>query len=106
MRRTIARRTCCHICEKSFAPEYPICGSAIIVISPIDTAVQRIQIVTFYIPIEFYNLSGYADFIIKEIATVYDGHVDVLPITKEKYILFVKHIQNTTEKESRNCIKL
>ena len=35
--------TRCHICEKPFAPE---CESAIIVISPVDTAVQRIQIVT------------------------------------------------------------
>ena len=54
----------------------------------VDTAVQRIQIVTyknsFDIPIVFHNLSGYdAHFIIKETATAYEGHVDVLPITKE-----------------------
>ena len=43
---------------------------------------------SFYIPIVFHNLSGYdAHFIIKEIATAYDGHVDVLPITKEKYFI-------------------
>jgi len=35
----------------------------------------------------FHNLSGYnAHFIIKKIATVYEGQVDLLPITKEKYI--------------------
>jgi len=60
---------------------------------------------SFYIQIVFHNLSGYdAHFIIEEIATAYDGHV--LPITKEKYILFTKHVQDITEKESRNCVKL
>jgi len=44
--------------------------------------------------------------LIKEIATAYDEHVNVLSITKEKYISFTKHVQDTTEKKSRNCIKL
>ncbi|KAG5319818.1 SETMR methyltransferase, partial [Pseudoatta argentina] len=40
---------------------------------------------SFYIPIVFHN-SGYdAHFVIKEIATAFEGHVDILPITKEKY---------------------
>jgi len=52
----------------------------------------------FYIPIVFHNLSGYdAHFIIKEIATAYEGHVDVLPITKEKYISFTKHVDSTKD---------
>jgi len=85
----------CHICEKSFAPD--------------DTRVRdhchltgRYRGAThsncnlnyknsFHIPIVFLNLSGY-DFIIKEIATAYDGHVDVLPITKEK----IFHSLNTS----------
>jgi len=37
-----------------------------------------------------------AHFIIKEIA--YDGHVDVLSITKENYILFTKHVKETVER--------
>ena len=65
---------------------------------------------TLYIPIVFHNLSGYdAHFIIKEIATAYEGHVDVLPITKEKYI-FTKHVDSTKDKtennSQRNCVKL
>jgi len=56
---------------------------------------------SFYIPIVFHNLSDYAHFIIKEIA-VYDGHVDVLRITKEKYILFTKHVDSTKNKNEKN----
>ena len=32
------------------------------------------------------------DFIIKDIATVYEGRVDLLLIIKEKYISFTKHV--------------
>ncbi|KYN09824.1 hypothetical protein ALC57_18077 [Trachymyrmex cornetzi] len=65
---------------------------------------------SLYIPIVFHNLSGYdAHIIIKEIATVYEGQVDVLPITKEKYISFTKHVDRTKDKNEnfqKNCIKL
>ncbi|KYM84281.1 hypothetical protein ALC53_05374 [Atta colombica] len=58
---------------------------------------------SFYIPMVFHNLSGYdAHFIIKEIATAYDGHVDVLPITKKKYISFTKHVDSTKDKNEKN----
>ena len=43
-------------------------------------------------------------YLIKEIATACDGHVDVLPITKEKFISFTK---DKTEKNfQKNGIKL
>ncbi|KYN14452.1 hypothetical protein ALC57_13339 [Trachymyrmex cornetzi] len=66
---------------------------------------------SLYIPVVFHNLSGYdAHFIIKEIATAYDGQVDVLPITKEKYISFTKHVDSTKDKNTnhfqKNCVKL
>jgi len=66
---------------------------------------------SFYIPVIFHNLSGYGThFIIKEIATAYDGHVDVLPITKEKYISFTKHVDSTKDENEKNfqknCVKL
>ncbi|KAG5317166.1 TCB1 transposase, partial [Pseudoatta argentina] len=81
-------------------------GSAIIV-SPVNIVIQRLQTAILIIKIIFHNLSSYdAHFIIKEIAT-YEGHIDVLSITKEKYILFTKHVQDTAERaDSRKCIKL
>ena len=60
---------------------------------------------SFYILIVFHNLSGYdAHFIIKEIATTCDEHVDVLPITKEKCISFTKH-DSTKDKTEKNFQK-
>ncbi|XP_070169344.1 uncharacterized protein [Polyergus mexicanus] len=56
----------------------------------------------------FHNLSGYdSHFIIKEIATAFEDSVNVLPITKEKYISFTKHVKDTVEKSDwRRDIKL
>ncbi|XP_043468808.1 DNA polymerase-like [Leptopilina heterotoma] len=44
------------------------------------------------IPVVFHNLSGYdAHFIIEAIANEFEGKIDLLSITKEKYISFTKH---------------
>jgi len=54
----------------------------------------------------FHNLSGYdAHFIIKEIATAYEEQVDLLPITKEKYMSFTKNIKITID-DQKIYIKL
>nr|CAI5823717.1 unnamed protein product [Callosobruchus analis] len=48
------------------------------------------------IPVVLYNLSGYdAHFIIKDIALGMNGRVDLLPITKERYIAFTKNISDS-----------
>ena len=53
----------------------------------------------YVIPIVFHNLSGYdAHFIIKEIATAFEGGIDLLPINKERYISFTKRVAKTGER--------
>ncbi|KYQ48649.1 Uncharacterized protein F54H12.2 [Trachymyrmex zeteki] len=99
--------TRCHICEKPFALEdtrvRDHCHLTGKHRGPAHSNCNLNYKNSFYIPIVFHNLSGYdAHFIIKEIAIAYEGQVDVLPITKEKYISFTKHVHNTKEKESRN----
>jgi len=98
--------THCHICEKPFAPD--------------DTRVRDHCYLTgrfrgsahsncnlsykdsHYIPVVFYNLSGYdAHFIIKEIAAAYDGRVELLPITKEKYISSTKNVKSTEDERKK-----
>ena len=50
------------------------------------------------IPVIFHNLTGYdAHFIINDVANAYPGRVDLLPLTKEAYISFTKHVLDTMD---------
>ncbi|KYN29139.1 hypothetical protein ALC57_01430 [Trachymyrmex cornetzi] len=79
-----------HICEKPFTPDdtrvRDHCHLTGRYGGPAHSNCNLNYKNSMYIPVVFHNLSGYdAHFIIKEIATAYDGNVDVLPITKENY---------------------
>ncbi|KAB0790845.1 hypothetical protein PPYR_14921, partial [Photinus pyralis] len=92
----------CHICEQSFKsgqkkvrdhnhliPENNFRGAAC---EGCNVNYQD----THTIPVVFHNLSGYdAHFVVADIATRMDGKIDLLPITKEKYISFTKHIDES-----------
>ncbi|XP_024868109.1 uncharacterized protein LOC112452227, partial [Temnothorax curvispinosus] len=104
--------TQCHVCEKPFAPDdtrvrdhYHLTGRYR---GPAHSTCNLNYKDSHFIPVIFHNLSGYdAHFIIKEIATAFEGKIDVLPITKEKYISFTKHVKDTTKRsDSQNNIKL
>jgi len=103
--------THCHVCEQPFAPDdkrvRDHCHLTGRYRGPAHSNCNLNYKDSHYIPVVFHNLSGYdAHFIIKEIATAYEGQVDLLPITKEKYISFTKNVKSTENKDKRTCIKL
>ncbi|KYM93653.1 hypothetical protein ALC62_15744 [Cyphomyrmex costatus] len=102
--------THCHVCEKPFAKDdkraRDHCHLTGRYRGPAHSNCNLNYKDSRCIPVVFHNLTGYdAHFIIKEIATAYEGHVDFLPITKEKYISFTKHVDDTID-DKKNCIQL
>ncbi|KYN27900.1 hypothetical protein ALC57_02694 [Trachymyrmex cornetzi] len=111
-RETLHSATHCHVCEKPFAPDdnrvRDHCHLTGRYRGPAHSNCNLNYKNSYFIPIVFHNLSGYdSHFIIKEIATAYEGSIELLPITKEKYISFTKNVKDTAERsDSRNNIKL
>ena len=109
---TFRDATHCHICEEPFeASDVRVrdhCHLSGRFRGPAHSECNLNYKNAFYIPIVFHNLSGYdSHFIIREkIATAFEGHVDVLYITKEMYISFTKNVKDTAESDSRKYIKL
>ncbi|XP_070521814.1 uncharacterized protein [Cardiocondyla obscurior] len=104
------KATHCHICEKPFVSDdirvRDHCHLTGRYRGPAHSNCNINYMDSNCIPIVFHNLSGYdAHFIIKEIATAYEGTIELLPITKEKYISFTKNVKSTTDNRN-NCIKL
>ncbi|XP_070522397.1 uncharacterized protein [Cardiocondyla obscurior] len=104
------RATHCHVCEKPFAADdtrvRDHCHLTGRYRGPAHSNCNINYMDSNCIPIVFHNLSGYdAHFIIKEISTAYDRSVELLPITKEKYISFTKNVKSTTD-DRNDCIKL
>ncbi|XP_018406599.1 PREDICTED: uncharacterized protein LOC108782741 [Cyphomyrmex costatus] len=102
--------THCHICERPFAPgderARDHCHLTGRYRGPAHKGCNVNYKDSLYIPIVFHNLSGYdAHFVIKEIATKFKGQVDLLPLTKEKYISFTKYVDSTKEKDENNIKK-
>jgi len=90
-----------HICEKPFIQEDDTRGRDHCHLTgryrgPAHSNCNLNYKESFCIPIVFHNLSGYdPHFIIKEIATAFEGKVKLFPIIKEKYISFTKNVKIT-----------
>ncbi|XP_036143348.1 uncharacterized protein LOC118645749 [Monomorium pharaonis] len=103
--------TRCHICNNLFEPDdtrvRDHCHLTGKYCGPAHSNCNLNYKNSYYIPIVFHNLSGYdSHFIIKEIATAFEGEVSLLPITKEKYISFTKTVKDTTEEDSQKHVQL
>jgi len=98
------------LCKKPFAPDDTrVCNHSHLIgqyRGPAHSNCNLNYRDSHYIPVVFHNFSFYdAHFIIKEIVAAYKDRVDLLPITKQKYISFTKHV-DSTKIDKKNCVKL
>ncbi|XP_076383744.1 uncharacterized protein LOC143260990 [Megalopta genalis] len=96
---TFRTATYCHVCEEPLG----------VYRGPAHSRCNLSYQSSYVIPVVFHNLSGFdAHFFIKELANAFEGKIDALPLTKEKYISFAKHTKRNNDvikKSWKTCIK-
>ncbi|XP_067215255.1 uncharacterized protein [Linepithema humile] len=101
----------CHVCEKPFTPDDTRLRDHCHLTERYRGAAHSSCNLNYkdshVIPMIFHNLSGYdAHFIIKNVANAFEGNIDLLLLTKERYISFTKNVKETENEKSKLCIKL
>jgi len=101
--------THCYVCEKLFAPGdtqiHDYCHLTGWYSDPAHSNCDINYKDLRCISVVFYHLYGYDAHFVKEIATAYEGRVDLFPVTKEKYISFIKYVDGIKNNQ-KNCVKL
>ncbi|XP_020297152.1 uncharacterized protein LOC109861765 [Pseudomyrmex gracilis] len=102
---------CCHVCEQPFERDdmrvRDHCHLTGRFRGPAHFACNLNYKQVYIVPVVFHNLSGYdAHFIIKDVATAFEGEINVLPVTKETYISFTKHVSSTRDEDNQKCVQL
>ncbi|EZA49860.1 hypothetical protein X777_11741 [Ooceraea biroi] len=100
----------CYVCRKPFAAaDTRVCDHCHLTgryRGPAHSACNLNYKDSHVIPVIFHNLSGYdAHFIIEDVANAFEGSVELLPLTKKRYIAFTKNVANT-EDGCGTCVKL
>ncbi|XP_015115958.1 uncharacterized protein LOC107040393 [Diachasma alloeum] len=98
--RDFVKAQVCHICTKSFTPTDAKHRDHCHITGKYRGAAHIGCNLNYKnshdIPVIFHNLSGYDEhFLIRDLAKEFNGSVELLPINKEKYIAFRKHIPKT-----------
>ncbi|XP_076383235.1 uncharacterized protein LOC117218496 [Megalopta genalis] len=110
---TFCTATYCHVCEEPLGNDdvrvRDHCHFTGAYRGPAHSRCNLRYQSSYVIPVVFHNLSGYdAHFFIKELTNAFEGKIDALPLTKEKYISFTKHSKRNKDvikKSWKKCIK-
>lgn len=101
----------CHICgEKYIENDIPVRDHCHLTGDYRGSAHNKCNLnyqVSRNIPIVFHNLSNYdSHFLMRKLATVFDGNISIIPINDQNYISFTKTVVDKSNTDYKQHIRL